>query len=138
MQKNWTNKNVDLNLLTNQLGEFFKEKDFNAVKGRNQKGYQIFADDSRYYKVDGYVSVSIEGKPEDFTITFELCKEEKKRKNLLPHSIMLTTMFGGGYFLRKQLKSDEEWLKLKRDFWSYVERIVLNLTNTATQEASDK
>lgn len=138
MQKNWTNKNVDLDLLTNQLSEFFKEKDFNVVKGRSEKGYQIFADDSGYYKVNGYVSVSIEGKPEDFTITFELCNEEEKRKNPLPRSIILTTMFGGGYFLRKQLKSDEEWLRLKRDFWSYVEMIILNLANTATQEENNK
>ncbi|MEM3459530.1 MAG: hypothetical protein QXN36_01880 [Candidatus Bathyarchaeia archaeon] len=128
MQKSWTDRNVNLELLVDQIGEFFKEKDFNAVKGTTDKGYQIFADDSKYYKIDGYVSVSIEGKPEKFSITFELCKEEHKRK--LPASIMLVTMFGGGYFLRKQLKSDEEWLKLKRDFWIYVDKTVSNLTNT--------
>jgi hypothetical protein len=129
MEKKWINRNIDLSLLTTHLGEFLKTKEFNGVKGRTETGYQILAGDSKHYKLEGHISVTIEGKPEDFSIKLELCKEGKKNEGL-PRSIMLSTMFGGGYFLRKQLKSDEEWLKFKRDFWIHVDKAISNLTNT--------
>jgi lipopolysaccharide export system protein LptC len=40
-------------------------------------------------------------------------------------------MFGGGYFLLQEVKSDEAWMKLEKEFWQYVENVVLHLTNTA-------
>jgi len=129
MHKNWKEKNVDLALLTTRIGDFLKVKDFEAVKGTIPTGYQIFAGNSPYFKINGYVSVTIEGTPENFTVNFELCTDKKKRD--LPRSIFLESMFLGGYFILRRLKSEEAWLKLEKEFWRHVENAVLRLSNSA-------
>ena len=131
MKRNWTNKNVNLKTLIDTIGEFFKEKDFEAVKMQTEDGYKILAGDSTYYKFTGTVTLTLEGKPDNFIISLELSKEKKRS---LPSSIMLTTMFGGGYFLIKQLKSDDEWIKFERDLWAYIDAAITNLTNTANTD----
>lgn len=132
MKKRWTNKNVDLASLTTYIGNFFKERDFEAIKGEKPTGYHIFAENSPYFKLDGYVSVTIEGKPDDFTVKLELCKEGKKRA-LTP--ILLTTMFLGGYFLSKRLRSEEDWMKLEKEFWKHLDNIVPYLNNSTADSA---
>lgn len=114
------------------IGNFFKVKDFEAVKGI-PTGYQIFAGDSPYFKINGHVSVTAEGKPDDFVVEFKLCKDKKGSR--LPGSILLESMFIGGYFLLRRLKSEEEWLKLEKEFWSHVENAVLQLSNSAKNSA---
>lgn len=118
MQKSWSNKNIALDLLTTCIGEFFKEKDFEAIKGKMPNGYQILANDSPYFKLDGYVSVTIEGQPNNFTITLDLCGGKKKGFGGGP---LLMAMFGGGYFFLRKLKSKEDWVKFEKEFWRYVE-----------------
>lgn len=129
MQRNWKEKNVDLALLTNRLGDFFKVKDFEAVQGEIPTGYQIFAEHSPYFKMSGYVGVTVEGKPDDFTVDFKLCPDKKKPD--FPHSILLESMLIGGYFLSRRLKSEETLLNLEKDFWRHVENAVLQLSNSA-------
>lgn len=127
MKKRWTNKNVDLPLLTTHIGSFFKERDFEAIKGEKATGFHIFAENSPYFRLDGYVSVTIQGKPDDFIVKLELCKEGKKR-SFTP--ILLTTMFLGGYFLSKRLRSEEDWMKLEKEFWKHLDNIMLYLNNS--------
>jgi len=129
MRKNWKEKNVDLALLTTGIGDFFKEKDFEAIKGEMPTGYQILAQDSPHFKIIGYVSATVEGNPDDFTVDFEL--NEEKKKHSLPRSIFLESMIFGGYLLSRKLKSEESWWKLEKEFWSHVENAVLQLTNSA-------
>ncbi|MDH5770480.1 MAG: hypothetical protein OEZ25_04240 [Candidatus Bathyarchaeota archaeon] len=129
MHKNWKGKNVDLGLLTSRIGDFFKTKDFQAIKGEIPTGYQILAEDSPHFKISGYVSAAVEGTPNDFVVKFDLCTKEKKHS--LPHSMFLETMFFGGYFLSRRLKSDEAWLKLEKEFWRHVENVVPYLINSA-------
>jgi len=93
MQKNWKEKNVDLESLAVHIGNFFKVKDFEAVKGEIPTGYQIFAGDSPYFKINGYVSVTVEGKPNNFVVEFKLCTDKKGSR--LPGSILLESMFIG-------------------------------------------
>lgn len=127
MQKRWANKNIDLVLLTTYIGNFFKERDFEAIKGETPNGYQILAENSPYFRLDGYVSVAIEGKPDDFTIKLELCREGKR--SLAP--LLLTTMFVGGYFLSKKLRSDEHWMRLEKEFWRHLDNFLLYLSNSS-------
>lgn len=127
MKKRWTNKNVDLALLTTHTGIFFKERDFEAIKGEKPTGFHIFAENSPRFRLDGYVSVTIEGKPNDFTVELELCNKRKKR-TFIP--ILLTTMFLGGYFLSKRLRSEEDWMKLEKEFWKHLDNIMLYLNNS--------
>ncbi len=127
MQRNWTKKNVDLTLLTARIADFFKEKDFEAVKGETSTGYQILGEDSPHFRIQGYVSVTIEGKPEDFTVTLEHCRDKKRSW----YSPFLLTMLGGGYLMSRRLKSEEAWTKLEKELWKHVENAVLNTTNSA-------
>jgi len=129
MQKNYVGKNMDLALLTTRIGDFFKQNDFEAVKGETQSGYQIFAGDSPRFKMNGYVSVSIEGTSDNFTVSFELGTDKKKSD--YPHSMVLEQMIFGGYFMLRKLKSDEAWLKLEKEFWRFMENTVLWLGDSA-------
>jgi hypothetical protein len=133
MQRNWKEKNVDLAQLITRIGDFFKMKDFEAVRGEIPTGYQILARGSPYFKIGGEVSVTVEGKPDDFTVGFEFCTDKKKSD--FPHSIFLESMIIGGYFLSKRLKSEEAWLNLKKEFWRHVENTVLQLGNSMRNSA---
>jgi hypothetical protein len=82
------------------------------VKGENLNGYQTFAGDSPHFKINGYVSATVEGTPDDFAVNL-LCTDTKKQN--LPHSIFSEQMIFGGYFISRRLKSEEAWLKLERD-----------------------
>jgi hypothetical protein len=42
----------------------------------------------------------------------------------------LPGLFGGGILVRREAVSDETWLKLEKEFWSYVENLVSDLTST--------
>jgi len=74
MEKRWTDKNTDLATLTDRIGDFFKERDFEAIKGEIPSGYSILAENSPKFRLDGYVSVAIEGKPDDLSVKLELTK----------------------------------------------------------------
>ena len=128
MQRNWKDKNVDLALLTTRIGDFFKEKDFEAIKGETPTGYQILAEDSPHFRIHGYVSVTIEGKPEDFTVKLDHCGNRDEHSWFSP---FLLQMLGGGYLFLQRLKSEEAWMKLEKEFWRHAENIVLQLTNSA-------
>lgn len=127
MEKKWTGKNVDLSLLINQIGNFFKERDFNAIKGETQTGYQILAEDSPQFRLDGYVSVTIDGNSNQFTVKFEQCRKEKRFSNL-PDK--LTIMFIGGYFFTRKLKAEEDWMTLEKEFWRHIDNAMLYLNNS--------
>lgn len=129
MQKNWKERNVDLELLTTRIGDFFKTKDFEAIRGEIPTGYQIFAEDSPYFKIDGYVSVAIEGNPNDFVVKFDLCK--KSRRRFAMSGILSETIFLGGYLLSRRLKTEEEWLRLEKEFWRHLDNVLLFLGNSA-------
>jgi len=101
------------------------------VKEKIPNDYQIFAGDSPYFKINGYVSVTVEGKPDDSVVDFKLCTEDKKGRSLHA-SPLLELMFIGGYFLKKRLKAEEECLKLEKEFWKHAENAVLQLSNSAT------
>jgi len=129
MRKNWLNANVDLTLLTERIGDFFKANDFEAIKGETNRGYEILAQDSSRYKFSGYISIKIQGDPKEFFIELEPGGKTKNKDFLYP--IMTTTLFGGGYFLSRSLKSREELMRFEKDFWEHVDRVIEYLRNTS-------
>jgi hypothetical protein len=134
MEKRWTGKNVDLALLTTGIGDFLKEKQFEAIKGETASGYHIFAQGSLDYRLGGYVTVTIEGKPDDFTVKLEFSKENEKRSL---STMWLTTMFLSGYFLKAKLRAEEDWTKFKKDFWTCLDNLVgsRGFPSTGTERA---
>ena len=132
MQRNWTHRYVDLALLTTRISDFFKERDFESIEGEIQTGYQILAENSSSFKIQGYVRVTIEGKPEDFTVNLDRGGNADKHSWSSP----LLRMLGGGYLLLQQIRSEEEWTRLEKEFWRHVENAVLHLTNSAKSSSS--
>jgi hypothetical protein len=130
VQRNWKDLNVNLSNLVQKVIQFFESREFNDITGlKTETGYEVIAGDSRHYKMENNVSVTIEGKPEDFTISLTSCKEEKRPT--LP--LILTSMFGGGYFLLKNFRSEEAMQKLERDLREKIDDMV-----TQTQEPNSQ
>ena len=127
MRRNWINKRVDLALLVSEIVEFLKANDFEIIKGEKRNGYQMLAEGSSTFRMDGYIKIIVEGKPENFMVNVERCGE-KNRRYLSP---ILTSMLGGGYFYLKRLKSEEVWIKLEKELWKSIENAVLRLTGSA-------
>ncbi|MBS7270099.1 MAG: hypothetical protein KIH10_14840 [Candidatus Freyarchaeota archaeon] len=123
------NKQVSLATLAARIGEFLKNKDFEAIKGQTKNGYEIFAGNSPQFKIDGYINVTIEGEPNNFSVKFEHCTLRKKRY----FPVLFSTLIFGGYPLIKSMKSAEDWIRLKRDFWTYVDNVILQLTGSENQ-----
>jgi hypothetical protein len=131
VQRNWKDLNVNLSNLVQKVIQFFESREFNDITAlKTETGYEVIAGDSRHYKMENNVSVTIEGKPEDFTISLTSCKEEKRPT--LP--LILTSMFGGGYFLLKNFRSEEAMQKLERDFREKIDDMVTQTQETNSQQ----
>ncbi|MEM3699430.1 MAG: hypothetical protein QXL57_00975 [Candidatus Bathyarchaeia archaeon] len=125
MKRKFSGGKVNLALLTDSIVNFFVAKDFEVIRGESKKGFQIFAYDSSQVKLGSPVSVTIEGEKDDFEVNFELSDKPNKR-SWFP-SYFLTIMLGGGYFLVKKFRSDEAFLKLEKEFWTYIYGIIADL-----------
>jgi hypothetical protein len=134
VHKNWKDLNVNLSVLVQKTIQFFESNEFNNVTAlKTETGYQVIAGDSKWYKMENDVSVTVEGKPDDFTVSLTSCKEEKKYG--LP--LILTSMFGGGYFLLKNFRSEEAMQKLERDFGEKIKGIIARSQEPRSYEKED-
>lgn len=121
MRKDWQNLHMDLNALTKQVIQFLDSADFGTIiDEETERGHKVTAGESSRYKMRESISVTIEGKPDDFWVKLESTKEHKGSK--VP--LMIASMFGGGYLLLRDLKSDEAMLKFERDFWKEMNSMV--------------
>jgi hypothetical protein len=127
-EKKWTMNNIDLDKFTLKIGDFFGQRDFEVVRDKTPTGYQIQSGNSSRFKLIGYVSVTVEGKPDDFTVKIELVE---KKGRYSQYGTSLLGLFGGGILVRREAVSDEAWMKLLKEFWPYVEALVSELTGTA-------
>jgi hypothetical protein len=131
VQKSWKGLNVNLSNLVKEIIQFFESKEFNNVTAlETETGYQVIAGDSKHYKMEKDVSVTIEGKADDFTISLTPCTDE--RRPSLP--LILTSMFGGGYFLLKNFRSEEAMQKLERDFRERIGNMIEQAQEPSSQE----
>ena len=130
MQRVWTNRNVDLNSFKERIREFLENSDFEISANESGDAYHLVAGGSLKYRINGQVSVTIAGTPQDFSITLEQEKKSKPGKFSLP--MTLTVFLGGGLLLRDEFKSDEALLNLRRDLWAFADRAAINLTGSAS------
>jgi len=128
MQRRWTEKNVDLHLLSDYVEDFFKNQDFLTKRTEAAGESTILWRPKRLaVRVEEPMSVRITGNPNDFAI-------ELKASELTNRSVrlgMLTKPIGGGYFLLKSLKLREALEKLEREFWIYVDDKLAELAGSA-------
>jgi hypothetical protein len=128
MQRRWTGRNVDLNLLSASLEDFLKSRQVVTQKLESAGEHMILLQ-SKYstVKLKEPVSVRIAGEPDDFIV-------DLKASELVTRSIrigMLTKPIGGGYYLLRSLKLQEELEKLEKEFWIFVEDKVAQLSQSA-------
>jgi len=129
MQRVWSQRNVDLNLFKEKIREFFEKNDFDVVVSECESTYHLLASGSPNYQIDGRVSVTVEGTPEDFSIRLEHERKLRERKHSLP--ITLAASLGFGLLLREEFKPDEAFPDLRRDLWAFADRAVINLAGSA-------
>lgn len=128
MQKKWTGKGIDLDSLSGFVEEFFKSRQFRAkrTKSASESTITVLPKHSTM-GLEEPISARIFGDPNDFTV-------DLKASELTARPIrtgLLTKSLGGGYFLLKTFRLQEELEKLEKEFWIYVEDKVAELTGSA-------
>jgi hypothetical protein len=130
VEKQWLEKNVDLNTLAERIRPFFHETDFETVVEKIQEGYMIQAN-CKIPNLRLRIEVKIVGQPNDFTVEFSA----GSRGGYFSPSMIagyLTTMFGGGYLVSREAKKREALDMLENDFWKHTQMQVADLVNSAT------
>ena len=130
----WLENNVNLDLLSKGIKQFFPEEEFDSKLEQTKKVYKIEA----VAKIPAFrlkIFVDIYGKPNDFTIEFTTGK--KRKGKLTPSMIMglVTSPFGGGTFLLRGLKTQEAVDDIEKMFWEHVDKQVAQLTNSADKSS---
>ena len=129
MQRRWTGKNVDLDLLSDCVEDFFKSRSFVTKRTESQGEHTILWQSERTARTQEAMSVKVVGYSDDFTI-------ELKASELTNRSVrlgMLTKPIGGGYFLLKSLKLREALERIEKEFWIYMEDKVAELAGSARE-----
>lgn len=128
MEKRWTGKNVDLDLLREHIEDFFKEKGYTTERIEHAEERTIsWAPQHAPKNVKEAMTVKIVGDSNDFLIKF-MASELSRRSIWLG---MLSKSLGGGYLLLRSLRLRETLEKLEREFWVYIEDKVARMAGSA-------
>ena len=128
----WQERNIDINILSDGIKQFFVERQFETKLETTKHGQQIEASTRSILNTHLTITVDIKGKPNDFTVEFA---PNSKRKGFFTPSMIasyITTAIGGGAILRSELKLRESLDRLEKTFWTHVDELVEKLTNSAT------
>lgn len=119
--------NVNLSDLVKKMIQFFESEEFDSITAfETERGYEIVARDSKHYKMANGASVTIEGKPDEFTVTLTSTKKDKG--STIP--LMLAHMFGLGYFALKDIHSEEAMRKLEEKFRRRMNSMITQVQQT--------
>ena len=128
MQKTWTNRNVDLALLSGAIERFFKDKGYITKKLDSEESARIIFNMPRTPKgLKDRMRVDITGNTNDFTV-------DVVASELTLESIRLglfTKFIGGGYIALKNIRLKEELEKMENEFWAFTEEKVFSLSESA-------
>ena len=116
-QKRWTEKGVNLDLLTENIETFFKDKGFKTRKDSLPTGTKILIAPKHLRDTNANIKITVLGNPQDFTVEL-LMNEPSRFATMLG---LTTTLFGGGIFVLRGLKLQEALEKLEKKFWVYLE-----------------
>jgi len=125
MQTQWIGKNADLDLLSKRIEGFFEDKGFKMKLEQSGDTYTLLGvlrrDDERES-----ITVRVKGNSKDFLVEF---LGKIGRFSILLSSFV--SILGGGALILGKLKSQDFYEKLERDFWSFAEETVEQLTGSA-------
>jgi hypothetical protein len=134
MQRTWLNRNININLLIKQIEEFFKNNAFDIAMNKTEKECKIMAKSSPNYPINGQILVTISGKPEELSIAIDF---QRKGSGIIAFPMILATFFGAGSLITQHFKSEETWIELRKDFWQHVNKIVENLSESASTDENE-
>jgi len=127
MQRQWTERNVNLAMLSEFLENFFKDRGFTTKREESAGEYTILWAPPRVRNMRDAMTVRIFGNPNDFVV--ELIASERTGDSV--RLGLLTKLFGGGYLVLRGLRAKEVLEKIERDFWAYVEEKVTQLAGAS-------
>jgi hypothetical protein len=125
MFRRWVGKNVDLKLLSEYAGDFFKDKGFKIRIDGSDSEYKIILGFQRALERHENIDIRILGNPNDFVVEFSA--DRRARSAILFGYV--ASLIGGGSLLLRGLKSLERLRKLEKEFWVQIEHCVERLTN---------
>lgn len=119
MERLYSERNVDLSLLTEHVASFFKKNGFGVrLVTEEQKGFfKVIVRPTREHDIRGSVVVFVEGYPGKFSVRLI----GGARSEAFMKFGLLASLFGGGSLFLRGIKSKEALEKLERKFWVYVE-----------------
>ena len=120
---------MNLKLFWKGIEEFFEKQEFQVTSSQPGDNYCLMVEGSPNYRISGAVKMTLTGTEQDFSIQIEQERKAKERKYSIP--ITLATSLGMGFLLVDEFKSDEAFLKLKKDLWIFADETVQRLTNSA-------
>jgi hypothetical protein len=129
MQRRWTGKNVNLDLLSQSIEDFFKSKGF--VTGRTELKREftiVWTSMLAPYKLKDFTRTKVFGDSNDFTV--EIIASELTTRAI--RMGLLTKSIGGGYFALRNIRLRETLEKLESDFWIFVEGKIADLERSAS------
>lgn len=131
MRIQWVEKGVDLSMLVERIRQFFHDLDFEASLEKVQEGYVIQAV-SKIPNLRLRINVNVLGGPNDFTVEF---LSGGKGGYFSPSMVAgyLTSMFGGGYLVRRGAERREVLDRVESWFWRHVQMQVAELVGSATK-----
>ena len=131
VQIQWVEKSVDLSMLVERIRPFFHDLDFETSFEKVQEGYVIQAV-SKIPNLQLRINVNVLGEPNDFTVEF---LSGGKGGYFSPSTVVgyLTSIFGGGYLVRRGAERREALDRLESWFWRHVQMQVAELAGSATK-----
>jgi len=125
----WVGNNVDLNLLSQRVKQFFIENQFEINLEQTHDIYRIEASHFQFN-----VMVKVYGGPNDFTLEFI---PNKKTRGFSLSMILgyLTSFFGGGSLLLRDVKLQEAINEVEQKFWEHMDKQVAELINSANEQS---
>jgi hypothetical protein len=131
MNKRYTNRNVDLALLSQWVQRFFRRKEFRTVEEAEDETFRVVARPTYVHEIVDTITVSISGSSDDFKVGFYI----GARSEVLMKIGQLASLFGLGVLFLRGVRSDEAGEKLGRDFWVFIEEKIDRIANSAKLES---
>lgn len=121
----FTGANVDLGLLTERLVRFFEGNEFETRLERTPTRFVIYASNMQFS-----VKVNVRGEPNDFKVEF-IPSKKSQGFSLTMVLGYVTTIFGGGTFMLRDIKLQEAINRLEQVFWKEVDIDIADLSKPA-------
>ncbi len=131
MYTRWVGNNVDLDLLATYLKKYLEEKGY-KVEETHSGEKNIFL--CKIPQISKGLEIVIQGKPEDFSVSTSF--EAGRFPSLILYG--LYSLFGGGFFILNEVKTEELMLALEKDLKFFLDRVVSLLTNSQKVRVNKK